>query len=409
MSRSPSHTSEGPAGAQTVDLVLAPGREKSVERRHPWVFSGAVASRSGAAGSGLGRVFSADGRLLGWALVSPQASLVARMLTFGDTPRPDGAFFRERIRAALALRRDLLPPGVTGYRVIHAEADGIPGLVVDRFGSVVVVQVGTAGLEQARSLWLPPLLEALAPETCLQKNNLPARKEEGLPLEDQVLAGPAPAGPIPFEEHGITFMADVVGGQKTGFYLDQRENRQLVRGLARGRSVLECYAYTGAFGVAALLGGARRVVSVDASAPALEGVRRHRQANGFPVEDGDLVRADVPEDLRRRVAAGETWGLVVLDPPPFARKRADVERAPRAYKDIQRLALRLLSPGGLLLACSCSGGVDGDLFQKILFGASLDAQVPVQILERRGAGWDHPVSVDCPETEYLKALLVRRT
>jgi 23S rRNA (cytosine1962-C5)-methyltransferase len=229
--------------------------------------------------------------------------------------------------------------------------------------------------------------------------------------EDEILAGAALPARAAFRERGLAFVADLVGGQKTGFFLDQRENRDLVRRHAAGRRVLNLFAYSGAFGVAALAGGAERVTEVDVSAPALALARENHLANDQAVEGQEaraaFVAADVFDDLRARVAAGETWDLIVTDPPAFAKRKGDVDRACRGYKDINRLALKLLAPGGLLLACSCSGPVDAALFQKVLFAAALDAGVPARILEKRGAGPDHPISVYCPEGEYLKAFLLQ--
>jgi 23S rRNA (cytosine1962-C5)-methyltransferase len=220
-----------------------------------------------------------------------------------------------------------------------------------------------------------------------------------------------PAGesiPAPFLENGLRFSADVSGGQKTGFFLDQRDNRARVRSAARGRRVLDLFAYSGAFSVAALAGGAARAVAVDSSAAALRLARDHRLANGFPADEVDFVRADVFEDLRRRVAAGEAWDLVVCDPPAFAKRRGELKRAARGYQDVNRLAMSLVAPGGWLLSCSCSGLVTADLFQKIVFSASVEAGVRFEIVARAGAGPDHPVSLDCPEGEYLKGLWLRR-
>jgi 23S rRNA (cytosine1962-C5)-methyltransferase len=215
---------------------------------------------------------------------------------------------------------------------------------------------------------------------------------------------------VPFREHGLSFVADVGAGQKTGFFLDQRENRALVGSIAKGKRVLNLFSYSGGFGVYAMAGGAARVTHVDSSAPALELARENHRRNGHAVENGpvDFVAADVFDDVRARVAAGETWDVVVTDPPAFAKRKPDVDRACRGYKDVNRLAMKLLAPGGTLLACSCSGPVDADLFQKVLFSASLDAGVPMRLLERRGAGEDHPVSLDCPEGEYLKAFRLEK-
>ncbi len=391
-------------------LTLARGREAASRRRHPWIFSGSLA-RGAAVPGGPVEVRDADGGYVGRGFASPSSPIAVRVWTFADRPL-DASLVAERLRAAAALRAAVVPPDTDGYRLVNAEGDFLPGLVVDRYGDVLSVQATTEGTERARELWLPALAGRFPGATILQRNDLPSREGEGLPLEDEVLAG----GPVParaaFSERGLRFVAELAGGQKTGFFLDQRENRHVVRGLAGGRRVLNLFSYSGAFGVAALAGGASRVVQVDASRPALELARENHRANGQGVDEADApaatVCADVFEDLRARVAAGETWDLIVTDPPAFAKRRGDVERACRGYKDVNRLALKLLAPGGLLLACSCSGPVDADLFQKVLFSAALDAGREVRILERRGAGPDHPVSIDCPEGEYLKAFLLSR-
>ena len=391
-------------------LSLARGREAASRRRHPWIFSGSLERGAPVAG-GPAEVRDAEGRLVGRGFASPASPIAIRVWTFEDQPL-DAALVAGRLDAAVALRKAVVPAATDGYRLVNAEGDFLPGLVVDRYGDVLSVQATTGGTDGARPLWLPALSGRFPGATILQRNDLSSRKGEGLSLEDEVLAG----GPVParaaFSERGLRFVAELAGGQKTGFFLDQRENRHVVRGLSGGRRVLNLFSYSGAFGVAALAGGAARVVQVDASRPALDLARENHRANGQDVDAAGApaatVCADVFEDLRARVAAGETWDLIVTDPPAFAKRRGDVERACRGYKDVNRLALKLLAPGGLLLACSCSGPVDADLFQKVLFSAALDAGREVRILERRGAGPDHPVSIDCPEGEYLKAFLLSR-
>ncbi|MBK6407491.1 MAG: class I SAM-dependent rRNA methyltransferase [Holophagales bacterium] len=387
-------------------IFLRPGRDDAARRRHPWVFSRALSGNSSVAAEEV-EVRAASGALLGRGFASPRSSIAARIWRFDDGPI-DAAFVRARLEAAARLRERFVPAETDGYRLVHAEGDGLPGLVVDRYGDVLVVQATTAGTEAARPLWLPALRELLPQTAILQSNDLASRHGEGLPLEDELLAGAPPPGRVPFRERGVTYVADLAGGQKTGFFLDQRENRHLVRRLAAGRSVLNLFSYSGAFGVAALAGGASRVTHVDVSEPALALARENHVANGQDLSRVETVAADAFEDLRSRVARGESWDVVVTDPPAFAKKTPDVDRACRGYKDVNRLAMKLLAPGGLLLACSCSGPVSTDLFQKVLFAASLDAGVPARILERRGAGPDHPVSIDCPETEYLKAFLLSR-
>lgn len=389
-------------------LTLARGREAASRRRHPWLFSGSLAGGAAAAGGPV-EVRDADGAFVGRGFASPSSPIAARVWTFEDRPL-DASLVASRLDDAVALRALVVPAETDGYRVVNAEGDFLPGLVVDRYGGVLSVQATTEGTERARQLWLPALADRFPGATIVQRNDLASRKGEGLPLEDEALAG----GPLParaaFRERGLEFVAELSGGQKTGFFLDQRENRHLVRRLGRGRRVLNLFSYSGAFGVAALAGGASRVVQVDISEPALALARENHRANGQradgPGAAASTVCADVFEDLRARVAGGETWDLIVTDPPAFAKRRGDVDRACRGYKDVNRLALKLLARGGLLLACSCSGPVDADLFQKVLFSAALDARREVRLLEKRGAGPDHPVSIDCPEGEYLKAFLL---
>ena len=321
-------------------LTLARGREAASRRRHPWVFSGSLARGAPFAG-GAAEVRGADGSFVGRGFASPSSPIAVRIWTFEDRPL-DAALVAARLDDARHLRAAVVPPDTDGYRVVNAEGDFLPGLVVDRYGGVLSVQATTEGTEHARELWLPALRAAFPHAVVVQRNDLASRKGEGLPLEDEVLAGAAVPARAAFRERGLAFVAELSGGQKTGFFLDQRENRHLIRGLSAGR----------------------------------------------------------------RVAAGEAWDMIVTDPPAFAKRRADVDRACRGYKDLNRLAIGLLAPGGLLLACSCSGAVDADLFQKVLFAAALDAGREVRLLEKRGAGPDHPVSIDCPEGEYLKAFLL---
>ncbi len=373
-------------------------------RRHPWLFSGAVASAAGDGSDGHAEVVDEGGRDLGRGAYSPDSQILARLWTF-DGRIPDGALFRERFAAARKLRQECLPPETTGYRAVNSEGDLCPGVLLDVYGETAVLELLTRGTE----IWRPEL-KAAAREV-FARSQLIVR-ETGSWRDHR---HPLPAGEgrgegarIPFLEAGLRFLADVAGGQKTGFFLDQRENRARLRALARGKTVLNLFSYSGAFSVAALAGGAARAVDVDSSVSALALARDHRRANGFSTEDSDFVQADVFEDVRRRAATGEQWDCVVCDPPAFAKKKADVDRAARGYKDVNRVAMALVAPGGWLLTCSCSGLVDADLFQKIVFSASLDARAAFALVARQGAGPDHPVSLDCPEGEYLKGLWLRR-
>ena len=379
-----------------LTLTLALGRDHSVRRRHPWVFSGAVRATAGDAGDGRAEVRSAAGELLGQGVSGGAGrSIVARLWTFGAEPF-DGELIRARFRTALELRRSFVPAGTTGYRLLHSEGDHVPGVVADRYGETDVLLLTAEGAALRRAEIEAAYREAFSP------SSLHVR------IEGERNEGRGEAVEAPFVEHGLRFVADLSSGQKTGFFLDQRENRRRVREGSAGKTLLNLFSYSGGFSVSALAGGATRAVDVDASESALALAGRHRRDNGFPDRPEDFVRADVFEDLRLRVAAREGWDVVVCDPPAFARKKSDVDRAARGYKDVLRLAMTLVAPGGTLLACSCSGLVSAELFQQILFAAALDSGTTFSIIEKAGAGPDHPVSIYCPESEYLKAFFLRK-
>ncbi len=389
-----------------IRLGLKPGREASVARRHPWLFSGALASREGDGSDGHAEIVDSRGRALARGSYSPESQIVARLWTF-DGRLPDASLFRERFQTARRLRQAIVPPDTTGFRAINSEGDLCPGVLLDNYGDTAVLELLTAGTERWESDLTDAAREVFSPPKIIVRRT-GADRDAGSRPESRIQDSKSKIEVVPFTENGLRFFADIPGGQKTGFFLDQRDNRIRLRALAAGRTVLNLFSYTGAFSVAALAGGAARAVDVDSSEAALDLSRQHRRANGFPAEACDFVRADVFEDLRRRVEAGETWGIVVCDPPAFARKRGDVPRAARGYKDINRLAMELVEPGGWLLTCSCSGQISPDLFQKIVFSASLDAGRSFSLAARQGAGADHPVSLDCPEGEYLKGLWLSR-
>jgi 23S rRNA (cytosine1962-C5)-methyltransferase len=382
---------------------LKPGREKAVLEGHPWIFSGAVGRAEGPADAPLARVFDARGRLLGLGFHSPLSQIRVRMLG-AAVEAADRRFFADRIREAAALREAVLPPGTTGYRLLNAEGDGVPGWTVDRFGDVLVSQVTAAGLEAVRNEAYAALTEAVPGTSVVQSNDVPVRRAEGLAHQgEEVIAGEPPAQ-ARFTESGLLFTAEPFGGQKTGFYCDQRENRRRAERLAGGRTVLDLFAHSGAFGVYALRGGAARVVLVESAARLIERGRENVALNGFDADRTEWVKANVFEDLRRRE---ETYGLVICDPPPLVRKRDDLTAAARAYKDLNRLALLRVEPGGFLLTFSCSGAVDSKLFRQIFFAAAVEAGVRVDLLEPLAAAPDHPVAVTHPQGEYLKGWMAR--
>jgi 23S rRNA (cytosine1962-C5)-methyltransferase len=397
-----------------IRLRLKSGREESVLRRHPWLFSGAVAQREGDGSDGMAEVVSADGRSLARGAYSPGSQILARLWTFDGRPI-EGGLIRERFAAAKRLRAAVVSPDTTGWRAVNSEGDLCPGVLMDVYGEVAVLELLTEGTEKWRSTLEEAAQEVFEPARLVVRESGSNRDAGGRhahppsPSDGGRGEGEGAIRP-PFRENGLRFFADVSAGQKTGFYLDQRENRARLRALARGLTVLNLFSYSGGFSVAALAGGAARAVDVDSSPGALELAREHRRENGQPASAEDFVQADVFADLRRRVEAEESWDVVVCDPPAFAKKKADVDRAARGYKDINRLAMKLVSPGGWLLTCSCSGLISSDLFQKIVFAASGEAGRPFSIVARQGAGPDHPVSLDCPEGEYLKGLwLTART
>ena len=391
-------------------IVLKRGREKSLRRRHPWIFSGALEKVDGNPASGdTVEVRSADGQTLALAAWSPESQIRARVWSFDASVRIDAAFLRARIERAVALRSALPAARHTNaLRLVHGESDGLPGLVVDRYADVLVAQFLSAGAERWRESILDALAEATGCEAIYERSDAEVRTMEGLASRSGFARGNRDAQRCPIIEYGLNFRVDVEAGQKTGFFLDQRENRQRVRALAAGRDVLDCFAYTGGFSIAALAGGAKRVLALESSAPALEVARENLAANPLDAARLEFAQADVFGHLRQLRDRGAALDLIVLDPPKFAPTAALATNAARAYKDINLLALKLLKAGGLLATFSCSGGVSAELFQSIVAGAAVDAGADAKIIERFGAAADHPVALNFPEGEYLKGLLLAK-
>jgi 23S rRNA (cytosine1962-C5)-methyltransferase len=387
-------------------LLLKKGREKSLKRRHPWIFSGAVEKAAGKAGDTV-EVVDATKKFIARAAYSPKSQIRARVWTFDSGEEVDAAFFRGRLERALALR-EALPAArhANALRLVHGESDGLPGLVVDRYADVLVAQFLAAGVERWRDPILELLMELTGCAAIYERSDAEVRKLEGLQARAGFVKGNRNASRCPIIEYGLNFRVDVEQGQKTGFFLDQRENRQRVRALAAGREVLDGFCYTGGFSVAALAGGAKRVVAIESSAAALEVAKENLAANPLDASRVEFMQADVFAKLRTLRDQNAKFGLIVLDPPKFAPTAAQVKKAARAYKDINLWALKLLAPGGLLATFSCSGGVSAELFQSIVAGAALDAGGDAKIIERFSAAADHPVALEFPEGEYLKGLLV---
>jgi 23S rRNA (cytosine1962-C5)-methyltransferase len=384
-------------------LLLKSGREKSLRHRHPWVFSGAVDRVEGAPGVGdTVTVKAHDGAFLAHAAYCPQSQIRARAWSFEPADRIDAAFLENRLAASIA-RRACARPGSDAVRLVHGESDGLPGLVVDRYGDVAVVQLLSAGAERWRETWGPAITKLAGVKAVFERSDVEVRALEGLAPRVGPLVGATP-GPVRIDEDGIAYEVDVVAGQKTGFFLDQRDNRALARELADGAEVLNAFCYTGGFTLAALAGGAKHVDSIDTSEEALAQARRNLELNRMDGSRAEWIAADVFAHLRKYRDRGRKFGLIVLDPPKFAPTEKHVPKAARAYKDINLWALKLLAPGGHLLTFSCSGAVSPDLFQKIVAGAAADAHVDAHVRRHLGASSDHAASIHFPEGEYLKGL-----
>ena len=391
-------------------IRLRDGKERSLQRRHPWIFEGSIASGRADAGETV-RVESQAGEFLAWGAYSPASSIRVRAWSFDEPERIDAGLFEHRINRAVALRVRL-PIDSDALRLVHGEADGLPGLIVDRYGDTLCAQFGAAGVERWKGLIADALLRTTGCTRLYERSDASVRTLEGLPAATGWLRKPqgdAGATELTIREHGWRLTVDVAEGHKTGYYLDQRDSRKLFADSVRQfgcRRVLNCYSYTGGFSIAALAGGAAQVTSVDSSAPALSRAAAHVALNGFDAARHTTLDADVNQTLRGFIEQGASFDAIVLDPPKFAPSVAHAERAARAYKDINRLAFKLLAPGGLLFTFSCSGGISPDLFHKIVAGAGLDAGVDGLFYARTGAAPDHPMTVIFPESEYLKGLMV---
>ena len=390
-----------------ADLILKPGREKSLVRRHPWIFSGAVHHVDGNPASGeTVNLLSFKGDFLAQAAYSPTSQIRARVWTFDADEEVNADFFRKRIRAAINQRSILdIQHSTNAYRLIHAESDCLPGLIVDRYANVLVLQSLTAGSEFWKETLADILLEETGLDTVYERSDADVRGLEGLQPIVGLLRGTMPDSQLTIYENNLKFNLNLESGHKTGFYLDQRQNRLRVRELAKDCDVLDCFCYTGGFTLNALAGGAKSVVAVDASAEALSLGRENLALNGMQAESLEWREGDVFQVLRKFRDEDRSFDLIVLDPPKFAPTAAQAEKAARGYKDINLLAFKLLRAGGILVTFSCSGGIDAALFQKIIASAALDAGVEAQMVEHLSQAADHPVALNFPEGAYLKGLV----
>lgn len=398
-----------------LTITLKPGKEKSLLRRHPWVFPTAIDRLEGkpeekTKAGATAVIRSADGRFLARAAHSPQSQIRARAWSFDENEPVDHAMIKRRVKQAVTYRASNVK-GADAIRLIFGEADGFPGLVADWYGGktgYLVCQFQSAGVEA----WKTVIVQALIAETgcpnVYERSDASVREREGLPLVTGVLAGDEPGDETPVTENGVHYAVDIKTGHKTGFYIDQRDNRRLVMENAAGREMLNCFCYTGGFSLAALKGGAKHAISIDSSAEALAIAQRNMTLNGFDEAKAEWRDADVFKALRALRDEGRGFDMIILDPPKFAASPGHVERAARAYKDINLLGLQLLRSGGLLFTYSCSGAISADLFQKIVAGAANDAGVDARILKRLSAGVDHPMTTSFPEGEYLKGLMLER-
>jgi 23S rRNA (cytosine1962-C5)-methyltransferase len=390
-------------------VVLKRGREKPVLNRHPWIFSGAIKNIEGeCADADIVTVVDSRGSFLAQGYLNRRSQITVRLLSWIEEEIIDRSFFRHRLERAIAIRRPLQEDQTTNaYRLVNAESDSLPGLVVDCYNEYLVTQFLTLGIESWKKEIVSLLGQLLPFRGIYERSDVEVREKEGLPPATGLLAGQERPALVHIIENGHRFIVDIKQGQKTGFYLDQRENRQKLPRYCHGKTVLNCFAYTGAFAVYAVAGGAKKVVNVDSSAEALKMAQRNMALNDFDRCDDEYVEGNAFQVLRQYRDEGRSFDLIVLDPPKFAYSQSQVQAACRGYKDINLLAMQMLRPGGILFTFSCSGLISPDLFQKVVFGASVDARRDVQIIEKLTQGFDHPILLSFPESEYLKGFICR--
>lgn len=389
-------------------VILHKGKDKAVKQLHPWIFSGAIKTKTGEVADGeLVEVLNIEGESLAVGVYNNRSRVAVRLLEWGNTQSIDEQWWRGRVRAAVANRMHLLNENNNAVRLIFAEADFLPGLIADKYAEYISIQVHSAATERVKEIIIDELVQLLQPKGIYERSDLRARTFEGLDDCNGLLYGAMPPEFVDIKENGIHYQVNIVDGQKSGFYCDQRENRWLTAQYAQGKRVLDCFCYSGGFTLNALKYGAASVLSVDSSALALETLQRNLAANELPGARCEVVKSDVNEYLRKLGAEDEKFDLIILDPPKYAPSRSTLDKAARAYKDLNRRGMMLLEKGGLLATFSCSGAMDIETFKQVIAWAALDAGKQVQYIRQFCQPEDHPVRASFPEGEYLKGLLVR--
>ncbi|WP_017218891.1 class I SAM-dependent methyltransferase [Pseudoalteromonas sp. NJ631] len=393
----------------TCALYLQPGREKSLNRKHPWVFSKAIKKVKGKPALGdTVKIYSNEGKYLATAAYSPDSQIRARIWTFDESQHIDQAFFEQKLARALAAREYVIAEGgLTGFRLCAAESDGLPGVTIDKFDNYLVCQLLSAGAERHKGE-IVMALQSLFPDCHVyERSDVDVRKKEGLDKITGPLAGDAPTAPVLISENGLKIEVDIIGGHKTGFYLDQRDSRAALERFVKDKEVLNCFCYTGTFGLYALRGGCSKVINVDVSQPALDTAKRNVEHNELDLSKAEFVKQDVFKLLRQYRDEGRQFDTIVMDPPKFAESKAQLNGACRGYKDINMIAMQILKPSGTLLTFSCSGLMEQNLFQKVVADAALDAGKELLIMERLNQAADHPIAGNYPEGFYLKGLICK--
>jgi 23S rRNA (cytosine1962-C5)-methyltransferase len=392
-----------------IDVVLKKGKEKAVLHKHPWVFSGAIDRVQGKPANGeIIRLLSSQSAFLAYGFYNNQSRVAVRLLEWDESVAVDADWFRQKVRTAVAGRAHILADGDTDTcRLIFSESDYLPGLIVDKYAGHLAVQVLTSGMQNAMPVIIDELNALLTPLSIFDKSDATSRAHEGLETTNVLLAGTEPPELVMVKENGITYGINIAEGQKSGFYCDQRYNRKLLASYAKGKKVLDCFSYTGGFTLNSLCEGAASVTSVDSSALAIETLTENIRLNGFEASAHNAIKSDVNVQLRKFREEGEKFDIIVLDPPKYAPSRSALDRASRAYKDLNRLGMQLLNSGGLLATYSCSGAMDMETFKQVLAWAALDAGKQVQFIYQFHQPEDHPVRASFPEGEYLKGLLCR--